>query len=77
MTKMQNTYYKTIANKLAELRKLGFDDDQMEELRLGLEHGVQVSAYAKKEYFAVQMRQIRFGLEEGLDVSLYNDESYD
>lgn len=77
MTKMQNTYYKTIAGKIAEFRKLGFDDDQMEELRLGLEHGVQVSAYAKKEYFAVQMRQIRFGLEEGLDISLYNDEKYD
>lgn len=77
MTKMQNTYYKTIVGKIAEFRKLGFDDDQMEELRLGLEHGVPVSAYAKKEYFAVQMRQIRFGLEEGLDISLYNDEKYD
>lgn len=77
MTKMQNTYYKTIAGKMAEYRKMGFDDDQLEELQLGLEHGVQVSAYAKKEYFAVQMRQVRFGLEEGLDISLYNDEKYD
>lgn len=77
MTRMQNTYYKTIADRMNRYRKQGFSNDQLNELKLGLEHEVNVEAYADKEYFAVQMRQIRFGLEEGLDVSLYNSHQYD
>ncbi len=77
MAKMQNTYYKTILEKIAEYRKQGFGNDQLDEIRQGFEHGVNASVYADKEYFAVQMRQVRFGLEEGLDVTLYNDRKYD
>lgn len=77
MAKMQNTYYKTLIDKLAEYRKQGFGDDQLDEIRQGFEHGINASVYADKEYFAVQMRQIRFGLEERLDISLYNSKQYD
>ena len=77
MAKTNNAYYKQITDSIAEYRKQGFVDDQLKEIRLGMEHGVKASAYADKDYVAVQMRQIRFGLEEGLDVTLYNDKQYD
>lgn len=72
-----STYGKSIADIISDYRKQNFVSDQLQEIRLGLEHGIDVSVYADKEYFAVQMRQIRFGLEEGLDVSLYNSKQYD
>ena len=72
-----NVYGNNIADTLSEYRKQGFVNDQLHELRLGLESGVDIKKYADKEYFAVQMRQLRFGLEEGLDISLYNSKQYD
>ena len=48
-----------------------FDEYQMEEIRLGLEHGVDVSIYAKSEFNYEQMEQIRLGLEHGVDASIY------
>lgn len=50
MAKMQNTYYKTVIDKLAEYRKQGFGDDQLDEIRQGFEHGINASVYADKEY---------------------------
>ena len=72
-----NVYGNNIADILAEYRKQNFVNDQLHEIRLGLENGVDIRQYADKEYFAVQMRQLRFGLEEGLDISLYNSKQYD
>ena len=43
----------------------------MREIRLGLEHRVDVSQYNNHLYSAKQMKEIRLGLEEGLDVSYY------
>ena len=59
---------------MIRLRRMGIDDkefdfDQLKELRAGLDSGVDVTLYAKKEFLAIQMREIRQGLEEGLDVS--------
>ena len=48
-----------------------FDDWQMDEIRLGLMRGLDVSLYAKPEFDNVQMKQIRIGLVEGLDASVY------
>ena len=77
MAKTNNAYYKKITDSIADYRKQGFVDDQLKELRQGMEHGIRASLYADKDYVAVQMRQIRFGLEEGLDVTLYNNKRYD
>ena len=77
MAKTNNAYYKKITDSIADYRKQGFVDDQLREIRQGLEHGIKASVYADKDYVAVQMRQIRFGLEKGLDVSLYNSKKYD
>ncbi len=50
---------------------MGFDSGQLEEIRQGLEKGVDVSKYAHVEYDWFQMEEIRRGLEAKLDVSLY------
>ena len=47
------------------------NEDQIEEIELGIKSGVDVTMYAKKEFDWEQMREIRLGLESGLDVSLY------
>lgn len=72
-----SAYGKSISEIVSDYRKQNYVNDQIQEIKLGLEHGLDVTLYADKEYFAVQMRQIRFGLEEGLDVSLYNSKQYD
>lgn len=51
--------------------KPGFNAEQMEEIRLGLERELDVSVYAKPEFDDLQMHQIRSGLENNLDVSIY------
>ena len=48
-----------------------FDREQQDEIRYGLEKGLDVSVYAKPEFSARQMVRIRYGLERGLDVSVY------
>ena len=40
-------------------------------IRSGLEKGLDVSIYAKKEFDDFQMREIRLGLIDNLDVSIY------
>lgn len=62
---------------LEEYKNQGFTPYQLDEIKLGLEHGVDVSQYTNKAYLAIQMRQIRFGLEEQLDVSWYAGRSFD
>ncbi len=62
---------------IEEYKKQGFSPYQLEEIKLGLEHGVDVTQYTNKDYIAIQMRQIRLGLEENLDVSWYAGKNYD
>ena len=54
-----------------------FDEDQVKQIRKGIEAGLDVSVYAKPEFDRVQMRQIRRGLEAGLDVSVYAKPEFD
>ena len=55
----------------------GFSPDQVDEIEIGLQKGLKVSHYAKKEFLAIQMRQIRLGLEENLAVSKYAKPEFD
>lgn len=65
-------------DKTAEqLKEEGFTQDQIAEIEKGLESGIDVSIYAKKEFLAIQMRQIRFGIEQGLAVEKYARLEYD
>lgn len=48
-----------------QLINSGFTQDQIEEIKTGFDEGLDITAYADKEFLAIQMRQIRFGLESG------------
>ncbi len=50
---------------------MGFDKGQMEEIRQGLEKGLDVSWYTSVDYDWFQMEEIKKGLERGLAVSVY------
>ncbi|MEH2941845.1 FapA family protein [Lachnospiraceae bacterium KK002] len=50
---------------------MGFDKGQVEEIRQGLEKGLDVSWYTSVNYDWFQMEEIKKGLERGLDVSVY------
>ena len=55
----------------------GFLKDQIDEIEIGIQKGLNISYYAKKEFLAIQMRQIRLGLEENLDAVKYAKPEYD
>ena len=50
--------------------------EQMGQIRLGLEAGIDVSKYANPKLSDKQMEEIRWGLEDGLDVSKYADPKF-
>ena len=58
-----------------EMSHLGID--QQQEIKEGLRAGLDVSVYAKPEFYAIQMRQIRLGLMAGLPVGIYASDKYD
>lgn len=55
----------------------GFAADQIEEIEEGIQAGVDVTVYARKEYYAIQMRQILLGLKDNLPVEKYANPEYD
>ena len=67
-----------INKAIEELVELGgFESSQMEQIRLGLEDGLDISMYADPKFNREQMKEIRLGLKEGLDVSKYADPKFD
>ena len=56
--------------------RLQYDAHQMEQIRLGLEHGVDVDFYTNHMFTSEQMESIRLGLEQGLDVTVYADPKF-
>jgi uncharacterized protein (DUF342 family) len=55
----------------------GYSQDQVEEIREGLDAGLDVSSYMNKNFYAIQMRQIRLGLTYNLNVSIYATTDFD
>ncbi len=53
------------------IKNLKFNYWQMDQIRLGLRDGLDVSKYANPKLDSLQMNQIRLGLRDGLDVSQY------
>lgn len=62
---------------IEDFKDKGFSINQLSEIEEGLKSGIDVSLYARKEFYAIQMRQIRLGLEEGIDVKKYALPEYD
>ncbi|MCI8484549.1 MAG: DUF342 domain-containing protein [Lachnospiraceae bacterium] len=56
---------------IRKYESMGFDKGQMEEIRQGLEKGLDVSWYTSVNYDWFQMDEIKKGLERGLDVAVY------
>ena len=54
-----------------------FSFEQIGQIRLGLESGIDVSKYANPKLTDRRMEEIRWGLEDGLDVSTYADPEFD
>ena len=52
-------------------------NEQMEQIRKGLEQKLDVSLYSKPEFDWEQMREIRKGLEENLNASMYANPYFD
>ena len=48
---------------------MNLSEEQIYEIQIGLEKGLDVTIYTKPEYDWFQMEQIREGLELNLDVS--------
>lgn len=58
-------------------RDEGLDYAQLEEIRLGLESGIDISSYADSDIPWFQMEEIRLGLEHGIDIRRYLQEGFD
>ncbi|MCI9004655.1 MAG: DUF342 domain-containing protein [Lachnospiraceae bacterium] len=56
---------------MKKYESMGFDKGQLEEIRQGVEKGLDVSWYTSVKYDWFQMEEIKKGLERGLDVSVY------
>ncbi len=56
---------------MKKYESMGFDKGQLEEIRQGIEKGLDVSWYTFVKYDWFQMEEIKKGLERGLDVSVY------
>ena len=54
-----------------------FNYSQKEQIRFGLQKGLDISIYAKPEFKGSQMEQIRLGLEKGLNVHIYAKPEFD
>ena len=55
----------------------GFTKDQVEEIKLGLEEGLDIEIYEDKDFFALQMKEIRLGLMSEVPVEIYARKDFD
>ena len=58
--------------EIDKYRQLGFRGNKLQQIKMGLEEGLDVSIYAKPEYNEWQMEQIRLGLKDHIDVGVYS-----
>ncbi|MBR1453151.1 MAG: hypothetical protein IJ593_00675 [Lachnospiraceae bacterium] len=61
--------------QISKLQSL-FTDDQIMELKLGKQHGVNIRVYGNNRLSAEQMRQIRIALEDGLNPTQFASPEY-
>ena len=67
------SYVKMLSDILNDER---YDSDQKNQIRLGIDSGVDISLYADHKFDSDQMWQIRLGLKDGVDTSLYADPKF-
>lgn len=54
-----------------------FTKNQLDEIQKGIDAGIDVTLYAKKDFLAIQMQQIRLGLQAGVQAERYAKAEYD
>ena len=54
-----------------------YSEDQLKEIKLGKQQGLDTSVYENPAFLAMQMQEIRLGLSKGLNVSIYADPEFD
>ncbi|MCR5208620.1 MAG: FapA family protein [Lachnospiraceae bacterium] len=64
------------ARKIEDYDPEIYSRPQLEQIKLGLDHGLDVSFYDSEEMSFRQMREIRVGLEHDLDVTFYANKYY-
>lgn len=64
-------------NYMSLTKMTGFTKNQIEEMEKGIEAGIDVTLYAKKEFLAIQMHQILLGLMAGIPAERYAKTEYD
>lgn len=61
---------KAIQDAMHTYIETGFSNQALNEIYLGLQSGIDVQDFAKREYNALQMRCLRLAKEEGLEIDL-------
>lgn len=56
---------------------LQYSEDQINEIEIGLEKGLDTTLYEDPAFLAMHMHEIRIGLEKGLKVEYYADPGFD
>lgn len=62
---------------IEKYRRLSFDVLQLEQIRRGLENGIEVEKYLDPQKSWLEMEEIRISLETGFDMQLYIAQGYD
>ena len=59
-----------------QLREGGFNVYQLEQIRQGLNEGLDVNVYMDAKWSWIDMEEIRKGLKQGIDMSRYREQGY-
>lgn len=65
-----------LGGDVEKYRHLSLNALQVEQIRLGLEHGVKVDSYVDPDMSWIDMENARITLETGIDMSKYANEGY-
>lgn len=68
---------KKAGGDIEQYRRLSFDVLQLEQIRKGLESGIDVSSYLDPKKSWVEMEEIRISLESGFDMTSYLEQGFD
>ncbi|MCR5507759.1 MAG: FapA family protein [Lachnospiraceae bacterium] len=63
--------------EMQEYYDKGYTKDQVAEIKLGLEEGLDIEPYDDKGFFSLQMREIRLGLMKEIPVNIYARKDFD
>ena len=63
--------------EINDFREMGYSEEQLVEIREGINAGIDIKPYLNKEFEPIQMHEIRMGIMSGVPVEIYADTKYD